>query len=206
MISGVVGFNTKRALNPQEFSGFSSSLSLAPLISEFLTAIAARFKVSPLALLIRWRELDLVNEVGFQTLRQEYELELSRIPKKTAPSGGSFFTTAPVRSGKRLTRAVLGSTFEGETSFTDAFKLLGSKKTDSLRELALRMGGPVAMYLVDSNVLITAKNGYYSFAICPGFWDWILSAHAAGRLSSNKHVYREPKMAIPICASEPASE
>lgn len=49
------------------------------------------------------------------------------------------------------------------------------------------------MYLVDSNVLINAKNGYYSFSICPGFWEWILSTHAAGRLFSNKHVYRELK-------------
>lgn len=47
------------------------------------------------------------------------------------------------------------------------------------------------VYLVDSNVLITAKNSYYGFDICPGFWDWILSAHASGRLFSNKHVYRE---------------
>lgn len=47
------------------------------------------------------------------------------------------------------------------------------------------------MYLVDSNVLITAKNRYYGFAICPGFWNWILATHAAGRLFSNKHVYHE---------------
>lgn len=29
-------------------------------------------------------------------------------------------------------------------------------------------------YLLDSDVFITAKNAYYAFAICPGFWDGIM--------------------------------
>lgn len=33
------------------------------------------------------------------------------------------------------------------------------------------------MYLVDSNVLIEAKNRYYAFDIAPGFWDWLDQAH-----------------------------
>jgi hypothetical protein len=28
-------------------------------------------------------------------------------------------------------------------------------------------------YLFDSNVFIEAKNRYYAFDICPGFWDWM---------------------------------
>ncbi|MFF1679049.1 DUF4411 family protein [Streptomyces sp. NPDC058256] len=33
------------------------------------------------------------------------------------------------------------------------------------------------MYLVDSNVLIEAKNRYYAFDIAPGFWAWLEYAH-----------------------------
>ncbi|MDX2559346.1 DUF4411 family protein [Streptomyces sp. TX20-6-3] len=33
------------------------------------------------------------------------------------------------------------------------------------------------MYLVDSNVLIEAKNRYYAFDIAPGFWAWLDHAH-----------------------------
>lgn len=33
------------------------------------------------------------------------------------------------------------------------------------------------MYLVDSNVLIEAKNRYYAFDIAPGFWEWLDHAH-----------------------------
>ncbi|MGE5540269.1 MAG: DUF4411 family protein [Gemmatimonas sp.] len=28
-------------------------------------------------------------------------------------------------------------------------------------------------YLLDANVFIEAKNRYYAFDICPGFWDWM---------------------------------
>ena len=29
-------------------------------------------------------------------------------------------------------------------------------------------------YILDSNVLIEAKNEYYRFSFCSGYWDWIL--------------------------------
>ena len=34
-----------------------------------------------------------------------------------------------------------------------------------------------AVYLLDSDVLIAAKNAYYAFDICPGFWNSIVQAH-----------------------------
>lgn len=30
-------------------------------------------------------------------------------------------------------------------------------------------------YLLDTNIFITAKNSYYAFDICPGFWKWLES-------------------------------
>lgn len=30
------------------------------------------------------------------------------------------------------------------------------------------------MYIVDSDDFITAKNRYYAFGICPGFWDRVI--------------------------------
>ena len=40
-------------------------------------------------------------------------------------------------------------------------------------------------YLVDSNVVIQAKNLYYGFDFCPAFWDWIDRAHAAEKSSAS---------------------
>ena len=47
------------------------------------------------------------------------------------------------------------------------------------------------MYLVDSNVLIEAKNRYYAFDIAPGFWEWLERAHRAGGVFSIEKVEEE---------------
>ena len=39
-------------------------------------------------------------------------------------------------------------------------------------------------YVVDSDVFITAKNLYYSFDICPGFWKSVVHHYRAGRVFS----------------------
>jgi len=46
-------------------------------------------------------------------------------------------------------------------------------------------------YLLDSNVLIQAKNEYYAFHLCPGFWEWIRREHAAGNVFSISRVRDE---------------
>lgn len=46
-------------------------------------------------------------------------------------------------------------------------------------------------YLIDANVFIQAKNMYYRFDFCGGFWDWIHTAHAGGHVYSCKKVMDE---------------
>lgn len=46
-------------------------------------------------------------------------------------------------------------------------------------------------YLIDSNVLIEAKNKYYGFDFHPGFWDWLLDANRNGVLFSVSKVDEE---------------
>ena len=46
-------------------------------------------------------------------------------------------------------------------------------------------------YLMDSDVFITAKNLYYSFDICPGFWKSVLHHHREGRIFSVDRVRSE---------------
>lgn len=43
-------------------------------------------------------------------------------------------------------------------------------------------------YLLDANVFIQAKNLHYAFDFCPGFWDWLDDAHAAGNVFSIEKV------------------
>jgi hypothetical protein len=46
-------------------------------------------------------------------------------------------------------------------------------------------------YLIDSDVLIRAKNDHYRFKVCPGFWDWLLQANQAGAVFSIARVQSE---------------
>ncbi len=46
-------------------------------------------------------------------------------------------------------------------------------------------------YLVDSDVFITAKNLYYAFELCPGFWKSVLHHHGRGRIFSVDRVRGE---------------
>jgi len=46
-------------------------------------------------------------------------------------------------------------------------------------------------YLLDSDVFIAAKNSYYAFAICPGFWDSLIHHHGVGNVCSIDRVRSE---------------
>ena len=43
-------------------------------------------------------------------------------------------------------------------------------------------------YLIDTNVLVQAKNRHYGFDFCPAFWDWLIAANTAGRVFSIQKV------------------
>ena len=46
-------------------------------------------------------------------------------------------------------------------------------------------------FVLDASVFITAKNAYYAFDICPGFWKGILRAHSRGQAGSIDHIRTE---------------
>jgi hypothetical protein len=46
-------------------------------------------------------------------------------------------------------------------------------------------------WLLDTNVLVNAKRDYYGFEFCPGFWDWLDVAWAAGKVESVEAVFDE---------------
>lgn len=46
-------------------------------------------------------------------------------------------------------------------------------------------------YLIDTNVLISAKNAIYTFQNFPCFWDWLVHSHNAGHIISIDRVKAE---------------
>jgi Domain of unknown function (DUF4411) len=48
-----------------------------------------------------------------------------------------------------------------------------------------------APFVLDSDVFIAAKNAYYAFDICPGFWKGVLRAFQVGRVQSLDRIRSE---------------
>ena len=207
MVSGVVGNNNRRGLDPQEFRGFALADPLAPLVfvngadtraaqiftlaheiahlwlgqsavsdaearvapdqavelwcnrvaAELLVPLAAlrdeldkdadlqtelsrlarRFKVSTLVILRR------IHDAGRLTrdeLWSAYDTELKKLRTLPTGSGGDFYRTLGARVSKRFARALVVSTLEGRTAFTETFRMLGLKKMQTFKDLGDSLG------------------------------------------------------------------
>jgi Zn-dependent peptidase ImmA (M78 family) len=210
MVSGVVGSNNRRKLDPDEFRGFTLADSVAPLIfvngsdtkaaqmftvahelahvwlgesgvsderpvtaahntierwcnevaAEMLVPMAAfgdeynrsqdvstemqrlarRFKVSTLVVLRRMFDAGGLRR---DELQQHYTAELRRLIQLPRSGGGNFYLTLGARASKRFTRALVVSTLEGRSSYSEALRLLGFRKMATFRELGQSLGLPV---------------------------------------------------------------
>ena len=68
------------------------------------------------------------------------QAELAQLRDVPAGTGGNFYLTQAARVSKRFARAVMVSTWEGQSSFTEAFRLLGCKKMATFREFGHNIG------------------------------------------------------------------
>ncbi|MFD4354295.1 ImmA/IrrE family metallo-endopeptidase [Nocardia sp. NPDC058518] len=211
MVNGIVGGDTHRVLDPEEFRGFALSDPVAPLIfvngadtkaaqiftlvhelahvwlgrsalsdaamvaqegvaeelwcnrvaaevlvplatlrrdyqreltPQELTRLARRYRVSTLVILKRLFDARFL---GWDQYRERYEVEReaaieSAKRARGANSGGNYYNTQPLRLSRQFARAVVASTYQGDTSFRDAFHLLGTKKHETFARLADEIG------------------------------------------------------------------
>lgn len=110
----------------------------ARLVDE-VSRLCRLFKVSTLVMLRRLWDARLVRREQFDEL---YGAELSRLDQLQSEksSGGNFYNTEAVRVSRRFASALLVSTFEGNTLFRDASRLLGIKKAETLDHFAAQLG------------------------------------------------------------------
>lgn len=213
MVTGIVGANTRRRLDPEEFRGFALVDPLAPLVfvngadtkaaqvftlihelahiwagksgvsdvtssprvdverwcnavaaevlaplAEFKAALRARaelwgeaqrladlYKVSTLVVLHRMFDAEYLT-------REEHDRAFGRESARLSAllaareelgeggTGGNYYATARYRLSKRFATAVIASTWEGRSTFTEAFRLLGCRNVRTLEILGERLG------------------------------------------------------------------
>ena len=102
-----------------------------------LDRLARRFKVSTLVALRRIRDTGTLSADAYWTA---YEAELERLRGLPKGSGGDFYLVLGARASRRFARALVASTLEGRSSFTEAFRLLGLKKMSTFRKLGDSLG------------------------------------------------------------------
>jgi len=110
----------------------------APVADE-IQRLAREFKVSTLVALRRLFDAGFIDQAAlWQHYREEQE-RLRRLPER-ASGGGDFYRSLGARTSKRFARALVASTLEGLTSFPDAFRMLGVRKTATFFDAAREVG------------------------------------------------------------------
>ncbi len=99
--------------------------------------LARRFKVSTLVILRRVRDMGGMDEDSFWSA---YWDELDRLRGIPRSSGGNAIRNVGARVSKRLARALVLSTLEGRTSYTESFRMLGVKKLSTFERVAESLG------------------------------------------------------------------
>jgi Zn-dependent peptidase ImmA (M78 family) len=107
-------------------------------IPQEIQRLAREFKVSTLVALRRLFDAGFISQA---TLWQHYREEQERIrPLERSGTGGDFYNSLGARTSKRFARAIVSSTLEGLTPFTEAFRMLGVRKTATFYQAARELG------------------------------------------------------------------
>jgi Zn-dependent peptidase ImmA (M78 family) len=110
-------------------------------LNEEKQRLALHYKVSTLVVLRRMFDAGGLSRDDFQTAFKAEVAHLRQImARKKDAGGGDFYATARVRLSPRFARAVLAATWEGRSTFTEAFRMLGCKNVKTLENLGERLG------------------------------------------------------------------
>lgn len=108
-------------------------------IAEQLQPLAKHFRVSTQVILGRFRE---TGRIDWPTFWQLFEAERARIAAIVAEpgTGGNYYNSRPVQVSKRFAGELIASVYEGTTSFTEAMRLIGTRKASTLESMGERLG------------------------------------------------------------------
>ena len=104
---------------------------------EEIDRLTKAYKVSSLVIIRRLFDGGIINKRQFEEAWKKETGRLKKIPQK---SGGDFYRTANIRNSKIFMYALIASTLEGRTPFTEAFRLMGIKKMETFDKIGHQFG------------------------------------------------------------------
>ena len=116
-----------------------AELRTGELLSDTLSRLARKFKVSTLVILRRLLDAGQLDRPSFEEAWSQ-ELKRFREMSQKGSSGGDFYRTTIARVSPRFARALIGSTLEGQTLFRDAYRMLGVAKSETFNNLGREVG------------------------------------------------------------------
>lgn len=116
-----------------------AELRTGELLSDTLSRLARKFKVSTLVILRRLLDAGQLDRSSFEEAWGQ-ELKCFREMRQKGSGGGDFYRTTIARVSPRFARALIGSTLEGQTLFRDAYRMLGVAKTETFNNLGREVG------------------------------------------------------------------
>lgn len=110
--------------------------------AEELERLAKKYRVSTLVVLAGIFDARFLS---WEDYRGRYEEERERVMgilknRRGEHGGGNYYYTQPIRLSRRFAQAVFSSTFEGTTTYRDAYQLLGTKEHATFQNLASELG------------------------------------------------------------------
>lgn len=112
-------------------------------LPDAVNRLSRKFKVSTLVILRRLYDARRLSREQFWSAYDDEFKRLREIILTQARGGGNYYLATAARVSRRFAHAVIAATFEGRTTFTEAFRLLGCRKTSTLQELGREVGVPV---------------------------------------------------------------
>jgi len=107
--------------------------------SEAVTNLSQNYKVSTLVVLRRLKDAGYLSGEDFSRRYRAENEHLRELGLKNK-GGGNFYHTTAKRVNRRFARELIASAFEGQTSFTEALRLLGIRKMQTFKELGNELG------------------------------------------------------------------
>ena len=115
------------------------ALHTGELLSDTLSRLARKFKVSTLVILRRLLDAGQLDRSSFEEAWNHERERLRDIAQKGS-AGGNFYRTTIARVSPRFARALISSTLEGQTLYRDAYRMLGVAKSETFHNLGREVG------------------------------------------------------------------